>query len=57
MKLKAEPVLSAAIVLQRLIKIAPDRFTEKSKRTVQLTVKNAVRKLLGGSFSKVMAEA
>ena len=37
--LEAEPALSAAMVLQRLISIDPSRFTRKSLRTVQMAAK------------------
>ncbi|MCA1493604.1 hypothetical protein I6F11_22060 [Ensifer sp. NBAIM29] len=37
--LKADPALSAASVLQRLMSADPSRFTEKSLRTVQMAVK------------------
>jgi hypothetical protein len=33
--LAAEPILSAALVLQRLMNVDPTRFTNKSLRTVQ----------------------
>ncbi|WP_292601599.1 hypothetical protein [Mesorhizobium sp.] len=37
--LEAEPTLSAALVLQRLMNIDQTRFTTKSLRTVQIAVK------------------
>ncbi|WP_342211658.1 integrase catalytic domain-containing protein [Neomesorhizobium albiziae] len=37
--LEAEPTLSAALVLQRLINVDQTRFTNKSLRTVQIAVK------------------
>ncbi len=35
----AEPTLSAAVVLQRLMNVDQTRFTNKSLRTVQMAVK------------------
>lgn len=37
--LEAEPTLSAAVVLQRLMNVDQTRFTNKSLRTVQMAVK------------------
>ncbi|MCA1371756.1 hypothetical protein I6F15_31360 [Bradyrhizobium sp. BRP14] len=37
--LEADPALSAASVLERLMSADPSRFTERSLRTVQMAVK------------------
>ncbi|MDK1390155.1 hypothetical protein QN224_33310 [Sinorhizobium sp. 8-89] len=37
--LEADPAISAASVLQRLMSADPSRFTKKSLRTVQMAVK------------------
>lgn len=37
--IEADPTLSAATVLQRLMSVDPSRFTKKSERTVQIAVK------------------
>lgn len=37
--LEADPALSAAAVLQRLVSADPSRFTKKALRTVQMAVK------------------
>lgn len=42
--LEAEPTLSAALVLRRLMNIDQTRFTTKSLRTVQIAVKPGVRR-------------
>ncbi|WP_234842846.1 integrase catalytic domain-containing protein [Sinorhizobium meliloti] len=41
--LEAEPTLSAAVVLQRLMNVDQTRFTNKSLRTVQMAVKPGAR--------------
>ena len=38
--LGADPALSAEVILERLIELAPDRFTTKQLRTVQRAVKS-----------------
>ncbi|GGC16472.1 hypothetical protein GCM10011494_39170 [Novosphingobium endophyticum] len=37
--IEADPTLSAAAVLQRLMSADPSRFTKKNERTVQIAVK------------------
>jgi hypothetical protein len=58
--LEAEPDLSAAMVLQRLMSANPARFTRRSLRTVQLAVKawreeTASRIILNGDWITVVA--
>jgi len=58
----AEPTLSAAVVLQRLMNVDQTRFTNKSLRTVQMAVKawrqaSALENLNGDWMTPVLPPA